>query len=145
MYVQLQNAFFFSKLWVETLKGRGHLDDLGVDWRLILNKKFWGELIAYFPWYDTGHIENEASNNSPIVACVFVTAVTFLPSRCLATIGRFLPSRCLATISGFLPIRCLATIRELVLSRYLATIRGIHRHTHRQQRDLISLLLFVSK
>jgi hypothetical protein len=52
------------------------------------NKKFWEELIAYFPWYDTGYIENDASNNSSIVACVFVTAVTFLPSRCLATTGR---------------------------------------------------------
>jgi hypothetical protein len=30
------------------------------------NKKFWEELIAYFPWYDTGHIENDASNNSSI-------------------------------------------------------------------------------
>jgi hypothetical protein len=42
------------------------------------NKKLCEELIAYFPWYDTGHIENDASNNSSIVACVFVTAVTFL-------------------------------------------------------------------
>jgi hypothetical protein len=42
----------------------------------------------------------------------------FLPSRCLATIGRFLPSRCLATIGR------------------------IHGHTHRQQRDLISLLCY---
>jgi hypothetical protein len=53
----------------------------------VWNKKFWEELIAYFPWYDTGHIENDATNNSSTVACVFVTAVTFLPSRCLATIG----------------------------------------------------------
>jgi hypothetical protein len=68
---------------------------------LITNKKFWEELIAYFPWYDTGHIKNDASNNSSIVACVFVTAVKFLPSRCLAKIGRFLPSRCLATIGGY--------------------------------------------
>jgi hypothetical protein len=51
------------------------------------NKKFWKEIIAYFPWYDTGHIENDESSNSSIVACVFVTAVTFLPSRCLGTIG----------------------------------------------------------
>jgi hypothetical protein len=51
------------------------------------NKKFWEELIAYFPRYDTGHIKNDAPNNLFIVACVFVTAVTFLPSRCLATIG----------------------------------------------------------
>jgi hypothetical protein len=54
-----------------------------------INKTFWEEIIAYFPRYETGRIENDASNNSSIVACVFVTAVTFLPSRCLATIGRF--------------------------------------------------------
>jgi hypothetical protein len=66
----------------------------------IINMKFWEELIAYFPWYDTGHIENDASNNCSIVACVFVTAETFLPSRCLAAIGGLLPSRCLATIRG---------------------------------------------
>jgi hypothetical protein len=56
------------------------------------NKKFWEELIVYFPWYDTDHIENDVSNNSSIVACVFVTMVTFLPSRCLAMIGGFLPN-----------------------------------------------------
>jgi hypothetical protein len=65
------------------------------------NKKFCEELIAYFPWYDTGHIENDASNNSSIVARVFVTAVTFLPNRCLATIGKFLSSRRLETIGGY--------------------------------------------
>jgi hypothetical protein len=53
------------------------------------NKKFWEEPIAYIPRYETGHIENDASNNSYIVACLFVTAVTFLPSRCLATIGGY--------------------------------------------------------
>jgi hypothetical protein len=51
--------------------------------------QFWEELIVYFPWYDTGHIENDVSNNSSIVACVFVAEVTFLPSRCLATIGGY--------------------------------------------------------
>jgi hypothetical protein len=56
---------------------------------LIINKKFWEELIAYFPSYDKGHTENDASNNSSIVACVFVTAVTFLTSCCLATIRGF--------------------------------------------------------
>jgi hypothetical protein len=50
------------------------------------NKKFWEELIA------TGRIEN-VSNNYSIVACVFVTAVTFLPSRCLETIRGFLLNR----------------------------------------------------
>jgi hypothetical protein len=42
--------------------------------------------MAYFLWYDTDGIENDASNNSSIVACVFVAAVTFIPSRCLETI-----------------------------------------------------------
>jgi hypothetical protein len=45
-----------------------------------------------------GHIGNNVSNNSSIVACVFVTAVAFLPSRCLVMIGGFLPSCCLAMI-----------------------------------------------
>jgi hypothetical protein len=113
----------------------------------LYNNKFWEELIPYFPWYDTGHIENDASNNSSIVACVFVTAVTFPPSRCLAKTRGYLRSRCLATIRGFLPSRCLATIRELLPSRCLATIGGYtdthtHKHAHRQQRDLLSLPLF---
>jgi hypothetical protein len=67
---------------------------------LFWNKKFREELITYFPWYDTGHIENDASNNSSIVACVFVTAVTLLLSHCLATIGGSVPSHYLATIGG---------------------------------------------
>jgi hypothetical protein len=87
-------------------------------------KKFWEELIAYFPWYDTGHIENDASNNSYIVSCVFVTTVMFLLSRCLATIGGFLQSRCLTTIRGYLPSRCLTTIRGYLPSHCLTTIRG---------------------
>jgi hypothetical protein len=43
---------------------------------------------------------------------VFVNAVTFLPSRCPATIGGLLPGHCLATIGGILPSRCLATIED---------------------------------
>jgi hypothetical protein len=50
------------------------------------NKKYCEEVIAYFPWYDKGQIINDASNNSSIVACVFVTAVTFLTTRYLPTI-----------------------------------------------------------
>jgi hypothetical protein len=72
-----------------------------------------------------GHIENNTSNNSSIAACVFVTAVTFLPNRYLATIGGFLPSRCLATIKRFLPSHCLAMIGEFLTSRWLATISGL--------------------
>jgi hypothetical protein len=47
------------------------------------------------------------SNNSSIVACVFVTAVTFVPSRCLATKGEFftkaLPSNDKGTFTEPLP------------------------------------------
>jgi hypothetical protein len=51
------------------------------------NKKFWEELITRFSRHYTDTIENDASNNYSIDACVFVVAVTFLPNRCLATIG----------------------------------------------------------
>jgi hypothetical protein len=46
------------------------------------NKKFYGKLIVYFPWYDMN-----ASNNSSIVVCVIVVAVKILSSCCLARIG----------------------------------------------------------
>jgi hypothetical protein len=95
------------------------------------NRKVWEELIAYFPWCDTGHIQNDAFNNSYIVPCVFVTAVTFVPSRYLATIGRIMPSRCLATIRGFLECRCLPTIRTFTYP-LPSKDRGIHTHTHTQ-------------
>jgi hypothetical protein len=75
-------------------------------------------------------LPNHASNNSSVVACVFVTAVTFLPSRCPAG---FLPISCLATIRGFLPSRWLTRI---------GTHTHTHTHTHTQQRDLINLLYF---
>jgi hypothetical protein len=48
--------------------------------------EFWEELIAYFPLYDMNRIGNDASNSSAIVSCVLVVAITFLQSRCLATI-----------------------------------------------------------
>jgi hypothetical protein len=50
------------------------------------NKKFWEEVITYLPRYDMDRIKNGASNNSSIFACVFVAALTYLPSRCLSTI-----------------------------------------------------------
>jgi hypothetical protein len=37
----------------------------------------------------TDRVENYASNNSSIVACVFVAAGTLLVSHCLAMIGRY--------------------------------------------------------
>jgi hypothetical protein len=36
-----------------------------------LNKKFWEELIAYFPWHDMDVIENDVPNNSSIGVCVY--------------------------------------------------------------------------
>jgi hypothetical protein len=61
-------------------------------------KKFWEELIAYILSHEMDRIENDGSKNPSTVACIFVAAVTFLPSLCLAVIGGVLPSRCLATI-----------------------------------------------
>jgi hypothetical protein len=49
------------------------------------NKKFCEELIAN----DMYRIENDESNNSSIFASVFIAPVTFLLSRCLATIGGY--------------------------------------------------------
>jgi hypothetical protein len=122
--------------------------------RKVSNKKFWEELIAYFPWYDTGHIENDASNNS-FVACVLVTAVTFLPSRCLATIRGFftqpLPSNDKGSLTDLLPINYRGIFTEPLRSNYkgtfteplVSTIRGdTQTQAHRQQRDLISLPCF---
>jgi hypothetical protein len=63
-------------------------------------KKFWEELIANFPWYDTGNIENDASNNSSI-ACVFVTRGNVSTEPLPSNDRGFLPSRCLVTIGGY--------------------------------------------
>jgi hypothetical protein len=49
-------------------------------------KTFWEETIAYFPLTLYERKENDVPQNSSIVACVFVAAVTFLPSLYLATI-----------------------------------------------------------
>jgi hypothetical protein len=101
---------FHQTLHTHLSSGADTVDQLVADlsWALshtppqeIKNKKFWKELTDYFPSYDTGHTENDASSNSSIVACVFVTAVTCLSRRCLASIGGFLPSRCLATTEGY--------------------------------------------
>jgi hypothetical protein len=84
--------FSHSKVGDDSLTPRRRGDRISLLFSLCFlfwYKKFWEELIAYFPWYDTGFIENDASNNPSIVECVFVTAVTFLPSRCSATIGDF--------------------------------------------------------
>jgi hypothetical protein len=60
----------------------------------ILKKKFWEKLIAYVHSYDTDGIENDTSNNSYIMECVYVAAVKFyvtvniLWQRTISRIGR---------------------------------------------------------
>jgi hypothetical protein len=50
-------------------------------------------------WYDTDHIQNIASNNSSIIACVFIAAGTSLPSRLHATAASY-QSQSYVTIDG---------------------------------------------
>jgi hypothetical protein len=52
----------------------------------ITNKKLW-EVLITFVSYHTHLVENDGFNNSYIVACIFVTARTCLPSRCPAPMG----------------------------------------------------------
>jgi hypothetical protein len=59
------------------------------------------ELIAH----DTDLIENDASNNSSIFACVFVAAVKFLQNRCLATI-RGMQIQMHRLTGGICQVRC---------------------------------------
>jgi hypothetical protein len=56
-------------------------------------QKFYEDLIAYFACYNTDRIENGASNNSSIVECVFVVAVTFFSDSCIATNVRRVDTR----------------------------------------------------
>jgi hypothetical protein len=50
---------------------------------------FWEGLIAYFPLTRRGSHKNDASNNSPIFACVFISAVSFLLNQRLTTRGGY--------------------------------------------------------
>jgi hypothetical protein len=36
-----------TKFWLESLKGRGHSEDLGIDWRIILKQILWRVLIGF--------------------------------------------------------------------------------------------------
>jgi hypothetical protein len=58
---QMKQSFWNNFWWISRSESH-QLEDQYVD-KMILNKEFWEELIAYFPWYDKGHIENDASNN----------------------------------------------------------------------------------
>jgi hypothetical protein len=50
------------------------------------NKKFWGKLIAHFPWYYIHCVENDMSNSSSVVACICIAAVMLWSDHCLAMI-----------------------------------------------------------
>jgi hypothetical protein len=52
------------------------------------NKKFWEQLIDYVPFIQHEPHRKQTSLTIPLLLRVFVAAVTFLASRCLATIGR---------------------------------------------------------
>jgi predicted metallo-beta-lactamase superfamily hydrolase len=73
------------------------------------NKKFWEEVIAYFPLIQHGphgkrnnfvdtHRQTYRQQGNHIIHTQ--EAVGILSSRCLATIRELLPSRCLVTIGG---------------------------------------------
>jgi hypothetical protein len=72
---------------------------------LYLNKKFWEELIACFHLIrHRPHIKRRVHKFFSIVACVFVAAVKFLPSRCLATTGIHIEAHRLT--EGIYELRC---------------------------------------
>jgi hypothetical protein len=99
------------------------------------DKKSWEKLIACFSWYDWGHFENDASNNSSIVVCIRyrgnVSTVPLpgngrgiftepLPSNDKGIFIQPLPSNDEGNFAeplpsndkGLLPSRCLATVGE---------------------------------
>jgi hypothetical protein len=90
-------------------------------------------------------IENDASNISSIVACVFVAAVTFLPSRCLATIGGYTYGHTYWG-EGFMKYAIdICSVAMMCIPSFIQIGSGIQkliRGIHRQHGDLISLHLF---
>jgi hypothetical protein len=78
-----------------------------------------------------GHIENDASKSSSIVVCIFITAVMFLPSCCLATLGGYAYRH-----------RLMGGICEVHFRDKRSKVNRVDPHTHRQYGDLISLLSF---
>jgi hypothetical protein len=105
-----------------------------------------------------GHIGNNVSNNSSIVACVFVAVVTFLPSGCLPTIRGFLPSRCLAAVRGYTYRHTdswegfmkyaveMGSGAVIYISSFIKAGSGIQMligGIYREHGDCISLLLFI--
>jgi hypothetical protein len=115
----------------------GSQGECGFEFCVVNKKSSSGKnLLTTFLWYDTDRIENDASNNYFIVACVFVAAVAFLPSRCLATIGgMYIETHRL--MEGIYEVRHWDGLRchdidikfHKGLFSHSEITRGIHRHT----------------
>jgi hypothetical protein len=103
---------------------------------------------ATFLRYDTGRIENDPSNNSSIVACVFVTAVTFLLTRFPAAMGEY-THRHTDWWEGFMKYAVeMGSGAMIDIPSFIKISSGIRKliredtETHRPVGDRISLLLF---
>jgi hypothetical protein len=110
-------------------------------------KKFWEEL-STFLYYDTVLIENDASNNSSIVACVFLATVTFLPSLRLVTTGGYWCTHKHRWYGSMKSAVEMSSVAMIYISNFITIGSGIQKlsggrgYTHKQHDDLISLLSF---
>jgi hypothetical protein len=100
-----------------------------------------------FLLYDMDRTENDASDNSSIVASVFVAAVTFLLSRCLSTIGEHIQTHRL--VGGIMKYAVgLDSGVMIYIPSFMKIGSGIQKLierdtlTHRQHGDRIHRLLF---
>jgi hypothetical protein len=118
---------------------------LYIFWCRIFSEK----LIFYFRWYDMGRTENNASNNSFIVSCVFLATVTILPSRCLAAIRgytyRHRKMEEYHEVCCWNEMRC-HDVHTKFHQKFFShsTVDGGNTQTHRQHGDCISKLNFFS-
>jgi hypothetical protein len=105
-------------------------------------------LFSFFLRYDTGRIENDAFNNFSVGACVFVAAVTFLPSRCLATIRGYTYRRTDSS-EGFMKYAIEMSSGAMIyipsfikIDSSIQKLMGWDLQTRRQHDDLIGIFLF---
>jgi hypothetical protein len=114
------------------------------------NKKFWEELITYILRFDMDRVDNDTSNNSSIVACVLVAAVTFLPNPCLAMIRVYTQTHRL--MGGIYEVRRLDGLRCHDIHAKFHKNWFSHSkvgkgdtQTYREHGDRISLLSFFKR
>jgi hypothetical protein len=93
-------------------------------------------------------IENDTSNNSSIIACIFVAAVTFISSRFLAKIGRY-TYRHTDRWEGFMKYAAeMGSGAMIYIPNFVKIGSGIRKliegvsQTHWQHGDRVTLLLF---